>query len=90
MRYVTEDFDTNKAGSQEPLNYLNLSGRGVLRIKNIKEIPVWFPKLRVLEVKDTKLNELEDVNALFNLLPTIEYLICDLEVEEVLYQLHKS
>jgi hypothetical protein len=33
---VTENFDTNKAASQEPLNYLNLSGRGVLRIRDIK------------------------------------------------------
>ncbi|CAD8093778.1 unnamed protein product [Paramecium sonneborni] len=90
IRYVTADFDTKKANSQEPLNYLNLSGRNVLRLKNVKQIANWFPHLRVLDIKNTKLNDLEEVNGFFSLLPNVQYLSCDLEVEEVLYELHKS
>lgn len=43
-----------------------------------------------MDIKNTKLNDLEDVNAFFSLLPNVEYLTCDLEVEDVLYELHKT
>lgn len=67
------------------MNYLNLSDRDILRMKEINSISEWFPNLRVLDIYDTKLNNLEEVNAFFCLLKTVEYLNCDLEVEEILY-----
>lgn len=54
-------------------------------MKEINSISEWFPNLRVLDIYDTKLNNLEEVNAFFCLLKTVEYLNCDLEVEEILY-----
>ena len=36
------------------------------------------------------MNNLEEVNAFFSLLKNVEYLTCDLEVEDVLYELHKT
>ncbi|KAM3130195.1 hypothetical protein pb186bvf_017695 [Paramecium bursaria] len=89
FKYVSFDFDIKKANYTEgvSINQLNLSNRQVLRVRSLSEIYNAFPNLKKIIIKDTEIKSFEDTNQFFRIISQIEYIECDLEVEEILHDL---